>query len=128
LLEFLIEVVFEGLLQLFGELLVEIGARSLGETIAPREDRNPILAGLGYATLGLIAGGLSLFIFPDSFVRSETFHGVSVFISPVLAGLGMAGLGWLLERSGQRRLRLDSFAFGFIFALPMAIVRFLFTS
>jgi hypothetical protein len=39
----------------------------------------------------------------------------------------MAGFGWLLERSGKRRLRLDSFVYGFIFAFPMALVRFYFT-
>jgi hypothetical protein len=40
----------------------------------------------------------------------------------------MAGLGWLWEKKGQQRLPIDSFAYGFIFALPMAIVRFLYTS
>ncbi|HEX6284469.1 MAG TPA: hypothetical protein VFZ71_06315, partial [Pyrinomonadaceae bacterium] len=89
---------------------------------------NPILAGIGYALLGTIAGGVSLLIFPEPFVRSEKFHGINLLISPVLAGLGMAGLGWLLDQSGKRRLQLDSFVFGFIFALPMAIVRFLYTS
>ncbi len=125
--EFVIELVFEGLLQIGGELLVELGARSLGETIASREERNPILAGLGYALLGLIAGGLSLLIFPEAIARSERFHGINVLVAPALAGLGMAGLGWLLERSGKRRLRIDSFVYGFIFALPMSLVRFYFT-
>ena len=125
--EFLIQLVFEGLLQFGGELLFELGARGLGETIASREERNPILAGLGYAMLGLIAGGLSLFIFPEPIVRSERFHGINVLVAPAMAGLGMAGLGWLLERSGKRRLRIDSFAYGFIFALPMSLVRFYFT-
>lgn len=127
-MEILFELIFEGVFYLLGELIVEVGFRSLGETIASRHERNPILAGIGYAFLGTIVGGVSLLIFPEPFVRSERFHGINLLISPVLAGLGMAGLGWLLERSGRRRLRLDSFLFGFIFALPMAIVRFLYTS
>jgi hypothetical protein len=34
----------------------------------------------------------------------------------------------LLKRSGKRVMQLDSFTYGFIFALPMAIVRFVYTS
>jgi hypothetical protein len=126
-LELFLEIVFEGLLQLGSQLLVELGYRGLAETIAPRQDRNPILAGFGYALLGLIVGGLSLFIFPEAIARGERFHGINVLVAPALAGLGMAGLGCLLERSGRRRLRIDSFAYGFIFALPMSLVRFYFT-
>lgn len=128
MIEFVFELIFEVLIQLAGELFVELGFRSLGETLASREERNPFVAGIGYALLGLIAGGVSLLVFPNSFVRSERFHGISLLISPVLAGLGMAGLGWLLERSGGRRIQFDSFVYGFIFAAPIAIVRFLYTS
>ena len=127
MLELFLEIIFEGLLQLGSQLLVELGYRGLAETIAPRQDRNPILAGFGYALLGLIVGGLSLFIFPEAIARGERFHAINVLVAPALAGLGMAGLGWLLERSGRRRLRIDSFAYGFIFALPMSLVRFYFT-
>jgi hypothetical protein len=124
---FIFQLLLEGVLYISGDLLVELGARSLGETIASRNERNPILAGLGYALLGLIAGGLSLLIFPEAIARSERFHGINVLVAPAMAGLGMAGLGWLLERSGKRRLRIDSFIYGFIFALPMSLVRFYFT-
>ena len=131
LLELLFEglaVIFEGALELSGDLLLELICRSLGQTVTPGEQRSPILAGIGYGLLGLIAGGLSLLIFPESFARSEKYHGASLLVSPVLAGLGMAGLGWLLKRQGKRLIRLDSFLYGYIFALPIAIVRFLYTS
>jgi hypothetical protein len=126
-MEIILELILEGVLYLIGDLLVELGYRSLGETIAPREQKNPILAGIGYATLGLIAGGVSLLIFPEAIARSEHFRGINVLVAPAMAGLGMAGLGWLMERSGRRRLRIDSFIYGFIFALPMSLVRFYFT-
>jgi hypothetical protein len=128
LFELIIQTVFEFLLQLGGELMLELGIRSFGEPFVDREQRNPVVAGIGYALFGLAAGGLSLLIFPHSFVRSENFHGIGLLITPVMAGFAMAGLGWLRERRGERRLRLDSFLYGFIFALPMAIVRFLYTS
>jgi hypothetical protein len=118
---------FEVLLELAGSLLLELGLRSVKEPAVRREERNPIFAGVGYALFGLAAGFLSLLIFPDALARSERFHGINILISPVIAGLAMAGFGWLLERSGKRRLRLDSFVYGFIFAFPMALVRFYFT-
>ena len=118
---------FEALLEIVFSLLGDLGLHSVKEATASREDRNPILAGIGYALLGSIAGGVSLLIFPEAFARSERFHGISLLISPVLAGLAMAGFGWSLERSGKRRLRLDSFVYGFIFAMPMSLVRFYFT-
>ena len=118
---------FEFLLQLSFSLLVDLGLHSVKETTVHRDERNPIFAGIGYALLGLIAGGVSLLIFPEPLVRSGRFHGINVLVSPALAGLGMAGLGWLLERSGHRRLRIDSFVYGFVFALPMSLVRFYFT-
>ena len=120
-------VLFEFVLEIAGSLLVELGVRSLSEVTINQDDRNPIFAGIGYGLLGAVAGGLSLLIFPEAFARSEKFHGISLFISPVLAGVAMAGFGWLLERSGKRRLRIDSFVYGFVFAFPMALVRFYFT-
>ena len=117
----------EFLLQLAFSLLVDLGFHSLKQTTVSREQRNPILAAIGYALLGLIAGGLSLLIFPEPLISSGRFHGINILVSPALAGLGMAGLGWLMERSGHRRLRIESFVYGFIFALPMALVRFYFT-
>jgi hypothetical protein len=128
MIEAVFQLILEGLLEIGGELLFELGLRGLGETTAPSEDKNPVLAGVGYALLGFIAGGLSLLIFPNNFVRSERYHGASLLVSPVLAGLGMAGLGWALRRQGKTVLRLDSFLYGYIFALPIAIVRFLYTS
>ena len=121
-------VLFEGVLEFAADVIGDLIGRCFKHTVKPPEKRNPILAGIGYVLLGLIAGGLSLLIFPNSFARSEKFHGISLLVSPVLAGLGMAGLGWILKRQGKRVMRLDSFIFGFIMALPIAIVRFFYTS
>ncbi len=128
MLEIIFEVLLEGLLQIVLEIAAEAGLRTLGEPFVNREKRNPFLAALGYFVFGAMLGGVSLLVFPDSFVRSETFHGINIIITPVLAGLVMALIGKLRERKGQELLRLDSFAYGFIFALPMAIIRFLYTN
>jgi hypothetical protein len=114
------------LLTISGESLIELGLRSLAEPFQEREDRSPLLAALGYALLGFIVGGLSLLIFPYAFVRGSRLHGISLVITPTLAGLAMAGLGWLRDRQGKPRIRLDSFSYGFVFAFAMTLMRFLF--
>jgi hypothetical protein len=43
----------------------------------------------------------------------------------MLTGLAMAKLGALLRRKGKQTVRLESFGYGFIFALGMAGIRFL---
>lgn len=126
--EIILSFILEILLPLIGEFFIEVGARSLGEPFVRQANRNPILAGLGYCLLGLILGGISLLIFPNSFIRSERFHGINLIITPVICGLAMSALGWLRGRQGQSVLRLDSFLYGFLFAFMMALVRFVYTS
>lgn len=126
--EFVLSVILEFILPLFGQLLIEVGARSLGEPFVNRERRNPFLAGIGYCLIGLVFGGASLLIFPRSFVRSERFHGINLLITPVLGGLAMAALGRLRERQGKPLLRFDSFVYGFLFAFMVALVRFVHTT
>jgi hypothetical protein len=128
LAEFILQFIFEFLLQIAGELLIELGLRSLGEPFVNREERNPVLAAIGYCLIGAILGGLSLILFPNSFVRSERFHGINLIITPVLAGLVMAAIGQFRERHGKTVIRLDSFVYGFLFAFAMALVRFYFTT
>ena len=127
-MEVLLELLLEFLLQIFGELLVDLGLRGLAEPFRKREGRSSLLALVGYLLFGIIAGGLSLLIFPRSFVRSERMHGINLLVTPLLAGLAMSGLGWLRNRQGKQLIKLDSFSYGFVFALGMALIRFLFTS
>lgn len=127
--ELLFQFIFEFILQLFGEVLVELGLHTLlAAPFKDREGRNPLLAVIGYVILGSAVGGLSLLIFPQSFVRSSSLHGISLLITPLLAGTAMAGVGWLRMRQGKRLLRLDSFGYGAVFAFGMALVRFLYTT
>lgn len=86
-----------------------------------------MLAGAGYALLGLIAGGLSLLFFPRALLRSTSLHGISLLITPLLAGGAMSLVGAWRRRRGERLLRLDSFGYAFVFAFAMALVRLLFT-
>jgi len=61
-LTLLFEFLGEALLQIFGELLVEIGLRTVKEPFV--DEPNPWIAAAGHLMLGAIVGGLSLLAAP----------------------------------------------------------------
>jgi H+/Cl- antiporter ClcA len=92
-----------------------------------KRGRSKFLALVGYVLLGAVAGALSILVFPHSFIHSDRFHGISLLVTPVLAGLVMSAVGWLREKREQNLIRLDTFGYGAVFAFGFALVRFLFT-
>jgi hypothetical protein len=127
LLEIVVQVFFEFILGLIGEVAVEAISHGASRTGWIRKTANALLPALLYLGLGLIVGWLSTLIFPASFIRSSTLHGISLLINPTLCGLAMAGIGWIRRKKGTAVIRLDSFAYGFVFAFGMSLIRLLFT-
>ena len=128
LLQLIFEFFLEFVLQIGIELIAEVGFHKLAEVPWARRTINAGLAVIFYLALGLALGAFTLIIFPHSFIRGSRFHGISLIVTPTLAGLTMAGVGWLRARKGESKIRLDSFAYGFIFAFGMALMRFWFTT
>jgi len=112
------------LLQLCGEFLAELLGRSVREPFRRPQPINPLLAALGYALFGAVAGALSLWLFPALFVASSALRLVNLVVTPLLAGAAMALLGAWRRRHEQATIRLDTFLYGYVFALAMALVRF----
>ena len=122
LFEILIQVVGEFVLQIVLEVLVEAGLHTLSEPF--RKPPNPWLAALGYAMLGAIAGVVSVLAFPALFLHSEGAQIANLLLTPFACGAAMTALGAWRARRGQDLVRLDRFAYGYLFALAMAAVRF----
>lgn len=120
------QIIFELILELAGEALADVTSRAVGEVYEPRAFADPMWAVGGYAVLGAIAGGISLLAFPHPFFRASRIHGISMLISPIITGGVMAMVGWTLRRHGKEPTRIESFGYGFAFALGMSVVRFLF--
>ena len=119
--ELLFEIFGELLLQIVLELLFEFGLRSLQQPF--RKTPHPGLAGVGYALFGAMAGGLSLWFFPNLFIGSHAGRIANVIVTPILSGAAMAALGAWRRRRDQPTILLDRFAYAFIFAMTMALVR-----
>ena len=99
LLEALFQIVGEFLLQILFEAVAELGFHRLKETF--KKPRNPIFAGIGFFLWGLLAGGISLLVFPRSFISSRELRILNLIVTPLVAGETMRQIGKLRERRGQ---------------------------
>ncbi|MSQ77021.1 MAG: hypothetical protein EXR97_01010 [Nitrospiraceae bacterium] len=126
------EVLIEVILQILGEIILQLGSevaiegiwhkvRGLFRRIHPF---HAVFAGFGYACLGAFVGGVSLWLFPAHFVKDQWLRVLNLIAAPVIAGLVMAKIGAWRRQREQEPIRLDTFAYGFLFAFAMALVRF----
>jgi hypothetical protein len=122
--EFLFSFLGEFVLQVLGEVFIEVGLHSLAEPF--RKEPKPWLAAVGYMVFGAVIGGLSLLVFPHYLVASKSLRVANAALSPIAAGLSMAIMGKWRARRGQAVLRIDKFAYGYVFALAFGLVRFWF--
>lgn len=123
LIELLVEVFGELLLQLLFEGLAEVGLH-LFRKPGGGADFSAWMRALGYVVLGLLAGGLSLWLRPQSFIHSSAGRLGNLLLAPVAMGLTMAIVGAWRNKRGQQTLGIDHFAYGYVFALSMSLVRF----
>jgi hypothetical protein len=123
--EFLIQILGELLLQMLGQLLVELGFHGLAglfrrpQKYAP----NPWMDAIGYALFGALVGAVSLWVFPAYLTPIGVWRWLNFVVTPLMAGFSMVLLGKLRARRGDPLLRMDHFAYGYLFALAVAVVR-----
>ena len=127
------ELLLEAFLYVVAEAVLDVVSRAaallLAKVFEAAGAKNPSLAALGYALLGLLAGAFSILIFPHPLLHREQpsrFHGISLLASPIITGLVMSLIGSILRRQGRKVVQIESFRCGFAFALGMALIRFFF--
>lgn len=116
----ILEILFEFLFQVLIEIAVEIG---LHNRKGLRRELHPVVSVLGYAVAGAVLGGLSLVVFPQLFLSHPYAQFAHLAVTPVLAGVVMGLLGAWRARRGSELVRLDRFAYGYVFALAFALAR-----
>ena len=126
------EILVELVLQILGEIILQLGSevaiegiwhkvRGLFRRIHPF---HAVLAGLGYACLGAAVGSVSLWLFPEHFIKDQLLRILNLIAAPAIAGLVMSKIGAWRRQREQEPIRLDTFGYGFVFAIAMALVRF----
>lgn len=124
-IEIIFEVLFELLFEVIAEIVFTFGWEGLAHSMRRRQNTNPVLAGLGYAIVGALAGGLSLLILPRRLLLVGGVKGASLVLAPLVTGLLMKMYGDFRRQRGQTTTGLATFWGGAIFAFSMALVRFL---
>ncbi len=127
MLEFIIRMLLEAVFGFVGGVLASVFVETSGGSHWINKAGSNLLTALVLFVFGAFIGWVSLWIFPAAFVSSDNFHGISLVITPVLAGLAMAVFGWLRQGRGKPLIRLGNFAFGYVVAFGLALMRFYFT-
>lgn len=120
LLQFLAELVLQ---IMFGAIAAVIG-HSIKEPFRPSQPPRPWLAAIGYGIFGAIAGGLSLWMFPDHFIEKGWLRWVNLLVVPLGTGAALSAIGAWRRHRDMRVIKLDFFGYGYCFALGMTVVRF----
>ena len=154
------EIIFEGLFELFGEFLlgfiVELIGSAFGSLFSratpappaspkahspfatdapadapaptPAKPYSPLSRLVFYLAVSAVMGGLSLLVFPHSFTRNLDTRLAVLVGTPIACALLMAAIGTFKRKRGRMTRTLESFTFGLAFALPMALIRFFWTT
>lgn len=119
LAELIVELVGEFLLA----LILEFGGRAL---LAPfRAEPSPWISCAGYLLLGALLGALSLWLMPHHLVQQPALRVLNLLLTPFAVGATMGWMGQWRARKGLRVLRMDRFAYGYLMALSLGLVRYL---
>jgi hypothetical protein len=129
-----VEVLFEVLFEIFGELLIQLIGSGLGlvaeHAVQPyrrSRPRSPAASIVSHVLIGAALGGLSLLFLRHSLVHGELGRIATLFGVPLVAGAISAGIGALLKRSGRDIVPLERFGYAYLFAFSISAVRFLAT-
>ncbi|MGD0630688.1 MAG: hypothetical protein ABR987_15250 [Terracidiphilus sp.] len=125
ILSALAELFFEFLFELFLEAIVGLIVRAV-RSLFSNAVFSPVFAAAFYLLLGGASGAASLLLFPHPIFHPSRFHGISLLVSPVVTGFVMSQIGTVLRRNGRESVRIESFGYGFAFALGFAVVRLIF--
>jgi hypothetical protein len=121
---FILQILWELALQIVFEFVGELLLHASKEPFRRPRPISPIIATAGYAVYGAIAGAISVWIWPHNFIDQHWMRIANVVVSPLIAGGLMAAVGAWRRRRELEVVRLESFFYGYFFALTMALVRF----
>ena len=123
-MQFLFEILIQLVAEIFGEILLELGMAAFKDAFG-RENRSPVLAAFGYLVLGAVAGGVSLWLYPERFLRPAIVPGLSVLVAPLAGGAVMHAWGEFRGARGHATTNLATFWGGAALLFSYSLARVL---
>jgi hypothetical protein len=105
-------------------MLAELGIRSVGNSLGIDRPKNFLMSLIGYVILAALAGFISLYIFKHQIIANDNLRILNLIVTPFIAGYLMHLKGKYLISKNKPTIRLDSFWYGYAFALVFGAVRF----
>lgn len=121
--EFLIEILLQIVVDLVWELITMFGWESVAHSLRRDREADPMLAALGYALLGSVVGVISVGALPEVFLPRLQVRGLSLLLSPAIAGAIMQAHGDWRRRRNLPTTLLATFWGGATFAFFVALSR-----
>ena len=121
-MEFLGEIILQAILEffvLFFELFI------YNQT--SKKNKRIISAIWLYLLLGILLGFLSTMIFPEHFIKDLNYQKVNLVLTPLLLAISMSLIGKMRKKTEKRVVNLNSFSYSYVFALSLALVRYVAT-
>lgn len=128
MLAFLFELLIYAVVDTLIQLGVVAAFRGVIEPFLTDRTENLFIAVCRYAAVGLIAGLVSVLVVPNLLLERPAAQYANLIVAPLALGLMFEWLGRWLEAKNKRRMSLDRFSCGFVFALMLGLGRFLFAA
>lgn len=122
--EFLLELLFELLLETIAEFSLSVGIDAASRSVKVAREANPIGIAIGLCLLGAMMSVLFTLVFPSRIFPPTKVHGLSLWLSPLLSGGALHLYGLWRQSKGHKPTPLASFWGGFAFALSLSLPRY----
>jgi hypothetical protein len=125
MLDIVLQLLFEVVVQVFGEFAFTLGWESLAHALRGSRKANPIFALVGWAIIGATCGAIGTFLVPYRILPPSRLRGMSLIVAPLITGALMRTVGDRRRKAGKDTTVLATFWGGSLFAFSAAVTRFL---
>jgi hypothetical protein len=118
-----------GLLEILGEIVLQVLFETAVDTVFrlnPKKEPSWTTSAFFLVIAGGVAGLISSALFPHRVITGRHIvHGISLVLAPAITGIAMQEIGNRMRAAGYKTTVLTTFRGGAVFALAMAVVRWL---
>jgi len=125
MIDTLLELLFEFIFELIFQMLAELGFECVSKFFRRRPVSRMIMALIFIPLLGALIGLFLSNIIPHRMLPKPSLPGISLFVSPLIAGLLMKLFGDWRRSQGHEPTLIATFWGGALFAFSMALMRWL---